>query len=466
MSTLHNIIEPEWGVYLKKLHQIKGKYVSSLVGVCNYKKLFNGGFLNTSLFQEVTQESFLMSESDIQQKIDNLKVGIKVLYALKRNPQRNFLLKNYRGTLLRFCLLRYTLQLEFEKAFPEKKSDFSLDEKKISFIEFVLYGSKISYLESETQEIWKIIIKKYFSSSQNTQQKYKKYFSDLCEKCSWPIDSTLPDSLVVIEEIFQKELPIEQVVKIFQKVIEFYDLDDKWWVEIRSDAKNVNVVYAQKKVIFPENILFYSKQRVLELIDHEVEVHLIRGENNYQNFYTPCEWYLQIEEGFAFLKEREIFYSDVEIEPTVHQISVFMAEVFCSDELKLFFEFYADIVGMKEEVKKIFIWNRILRIKTFHSFYSRWANQKDRSYYMWLKQVMSAKNNVTNFEELFYIWKLSLKDIKNISRNTPTYYSWKKTPYFLWSMLKESIEWNIQNNQNLFSLKQKTIYQDIVLMLQ
>ena len=81
-----------------------------------------------------------------------------------------------------------------------------------------------------------------------------------------------------LKQIFLKE-PESEIVEILKMVLDLYEMRD-WTVEVNENRKMFSVHYDAKKIILPKNkMTSTSLFRVLEVMDHEIGVHAIRGAN-------------------------------------------------------------------------------------------------------------------------------------------------------------------------------------------
>jgi hypothetical protein len=163
-----------------------------------------------------------------------------------------------------------------------------------------------------------------------------------------------------------------------------------------------------------------SLKRLLELIDHEICVHLIRWENTHRTLQTALEWYLKIEEWVAIFHEKNVFW-EVDFEITPHHIYLYLAEKFIWNDLKMALHIYMTLENSSWwGVTQKQVENRFLRIKSFSSFSHFGWNKKDLVYSRWLKQVIDLQKNwnYNDFEKKFYFWKMSSKDFSYFQTST------------------------------------------------
>lgn len=81
------------------------------------------------------------------------------------------------------------------------------------------------------------------------------------------------------EDLKQILLEESAIVEILEMVLDLYEMHD-WTVEVNENRKMFSVRYDAKKIILPKNKLSSTSLfRLLELMDHEIGVHAIRGVN-------------------------------------------------------------------------------------------------------------------------------------------------------------------------------------------
>lgn len=81
------------------------------------------------------------------------------------------------------------------------------------------------------------------------------------------------------ENLKQILLEESEIVEILKMVLDLYEMRD-WAVEVNENRKMFSVHYDAKKIILPKNKLSSTSLfRLLELMDHEIGVHAIRGVN-------------------------------------------------------------------------------------------------------------------------------------------------------------------------------------------
>jgi hypothetical protein len=79
-----------------------------------------------------------------------------------------------------------------------------------------------------------------------------------------------------LSEVLQRQISLKQIYEIFQKIFTYYQLENDWKIEQKEEFKNFSVNFSQKTLCIPGNLESLSLKRLLELIDHEICVHLIR----------------------------------------------------------------------------------------------------------------------------------------------------------------------------------------------
>lgn len=106
-----------------------------------------------------------------------------------------------------------------------------------------------------------------------------------------------------------------------------------------------SVKFSKKTVVVPKDkIATTSIFRLLQLLDHEIGVHAIRGHNTIQSLRIAGSNYLDAEEGLATHSE-EMFENEIEDITggvTLHHITTFIAENYNAEDteklLQIFFK--------------------------------------------------------------------------------------------------------------------------------
>lgn len=81
------------------------------------------------------------------------------------------------------------------------------------------------------------------------------------------------------EDLKQILMEESAIVEILEMVLDLYEMRD-WAVEVNENRKMFSVFYDEKKIILPKNKLSSTSLfRLLEVMDHEIGVHAIRGVN-------------------------------------------------------------------------------------------------------------------------------------------------------------------------------------------
>jgi hypothetical protein len=130
---------------------------------------------------------------------------------------------------------------------------------------------------------------------------------------------------------------------------------------------------------------------------------------------------LEWEEWFAVICELlfDKKLEEIEVEPTIHHITTFIAENFdwkkTLELLKIYFKLLHP--NWSEDELENNARDRLFRIKRFVSLKEKWANRKDVSYTRWIIEIedylkIADNEQKKEFIEDFYFSRLSLNDQK------------------------------------------------------
>lgn len=202
------------------------------------------------------------------------------------------------------------------------------------------------------------------------------------------------------KELFEKKISRTDYVKIFELVFALYGIKKSIIIDERNSMYD-----GDDGLHIPKNKNYetLSLQKILVLIQHEIERHMLSLENNEEN----VGWFrwannLFVEEGGAMILEWVLQgkslaeYSWI----SVSLPNLLAWEILNGDEYK---EFLA-----------IFSQKDVDRKKRLYPLHQRWVPHKDTTYTRWPKAVIEYLTQWWNPKDL-YIWRLQAKDIAKIS---------------------------------------------------
>ncbi len=227
-----------------------------------------------------------------------------------------------------------------------------------------------------------------------------------------------------IEEIKNLQIPVSaqnnkhkisslELKEIFEKKLSEYGLHD-WRVILKKHLLTKCVVNRNKKILIKNNVSF-SSSRVLELIIHEIDTHLLTSENGGRQKYKLFNYgfanYLETQEGLAMHNEvsqghihSEEIHKNILTESIYHAQKMSLAELYHSIKAKKLTE--------KSAIDICF------RVKRGIGDTSQpGAFTKDYIYFSGRKKIKNFISSGGNLSDLYH-GKYSLDDleyIKNIS---------------------------------------------------
>lgn len=320
-------------------------------------------------------------------------------------------------------LSRKKIQL-FEKAvyIEAQKWGFEISQdnvknllKEINVLQDEIYWPEVSSNQIEVKEILESFSTLYQQNNSYLSEEEKKLWKDFIWN-SQSKNSSIPTNIDI-------NISSKNKKAITQKILHMYWLFD-WKITIEKTNWSVRVNWEKKELIFPKKRLEgLSTKKFLQLIDHEIWVHILRTHNSDQTIHKKLEWYLESEEGFASLVERlfDENINDITYSSTDHHHKTFLAEQFWWEKYKIFLTIYlklANPTASPEEIEKLFK-TAHQRSKRFVSYDFPWANRKDVSYSRWLFDIISYLQQEENrewFIHTFYQAKSSLKNMEDAAK--------------------------------------------------
>ncbi len=339
--------------------------------------------------------------------------------------------------LLELVLL--SLPYELQKAWydiEEKKIEKNKRQKRISEIEKLIWGRKVSehmeefwpcirYLKEKYQlnkhkllnnEIW------LFENSLKKIEKYCEYDKNDEESENWVRrESVLRDRFS--QEFFHKFgmtlIKREDYIEIFRKSLEVYGMQD---MEIQS-WNGGNISITKDTFLIPESSSynFLTLQRILCLIYHEIAIHGVTWKNQKRFFGSlRGSQYYEKEEGLAsYLEARLLGYNNESANTSLCAHSRILAwEILSGKEYWDFIHILRILTRQKTgSVKKSFLRNKI-----YQSHTDAWATRKETAYlrgFEKLKSYIDKKKDIRllllgklSFEQCEQLWGEHLSDPK------------------------------------------------------
>ena len=444
-----------------------------------YTDLWNGKFLNKTLFWTFLSNIYEWTDKKEEEAFwkniwDNItkvyaqvksKLLLKKSFVVKyKDLLQPFLKENNPRAQILFWSLDYVLNIldltitglpfEAEKAgVPHEFSQEEISErvKKLEEIEKKLFGWNVSENEYEAQwsynNLSDLFQTKKEKLTSEEQERFLEYLQKLKQNFPYIIDvkETWKKDVQKKEnsEILKQEISRENYTKVLKLAMEIYWIEKPVIIEERSS------IYDGEDYLGIPNSEAYKSlktQRILELIQHEIETHYIIEENNSQtlgkfrgaNNLPREEWLAMTVEWFLKWKNLQ----DIAVGWAIPDI--LMWEI-------LWWEEYSDFHNLLSKLKqtKNASW-LFLRRKRNYPLHCKWVQHKDTSYNRWQHQIINFINSGWNIKDL-YLWKVSFEDIgktkeivsgENIKLMYPLLI-WELLQYvILWQKLKEDEFWN------------------------
>lgn len=234
-------------------------------------------------------------------------------------------------------------------------------------------------------------------------------------------------------DILSREISRENYVKVLKLAMEIYGIEKPVVVEERS-----SIYDGEDYLGIPESDAYKTLkiQRVLELIQHEIETHYIIERNNAQTLWKfRWGWNLPREEWLAmtvewFLKWKNL--DDIKVSWAIPDL--LMGEILSWKEYKEFLELYAKLKGTKNAS------GMFLRRKRNYPLDSAWVQHKDTSYNRWQHKILDFMKS-WDVKDL-YLWKVSFEDIAKTKEIVAGENIKLMYPLLIWELLQYVILWN------------------------
>lgn len=403
-----------------------------------YKYDTNG--INISLFESYlgldiasfkTSEEFLeaalMRLEEKEQDFLEIKEKIEWEEGKELWLSQNYYIQNFSRIALFFDNFKSYIRLELEKInyfnyeIPEEEKEKLLretDEREVQ-----IFWEKISDVPKyrnialwEIQRLFdrnkeKLHIKEQdFLENMISDLKSKYGFERKIEEKDIKNSITLRDTILKENQtVLQTKIPRGEYVKIMNLVLCILEIDRKVVV---SDVKNVVATNDEIKIPNTEKYQELTLQRVIELISHEIEGHMVANMNNLTNIWNlRSVSYIAKEEGMAYTLEKlAMGYSLETIPINRHFYRVFIGENYGGEKFKKFLEIINKLDGESLDVE-----DYILRYKRGKDIEAPWVNPKDKLYGIWVLEIISMIQSWGNPLGLF-LAKHGFKDQEVINK--------------------------------------------------
>ncbi len=396
----------------------------------SYREIEWGFLLNETLFEEYLWDNYPKYSIDflgrkykykIQVQIvlidDILKKALKIKVCSRSESIRRGVFVEaleYVKNILEISVM--WVEFELEKAGVAHKLTDKKVQKRVSEIEKrekLAFWPKVIDNMEEFSPCYNFIVrnhesrKKFLSEKdQKAMQKYLKIIrgSSSCE---------LTDSPRVLKKhlkgsFLKKQISRKDYRIVFDSVCEFYGLPQK------TKLSNAGSIYDGDNFLeIPrdEAHAFFTIERLLKLLTHEIESHYINSYNGkllLWNFRGSKN--LPKEEWLAMFMEK-IFhgYSYENIDNIVEYFFTIMAGE-CLEWDK--FEDFMRIMGKEYKCKRSYK-SSVIRAKRNYSSTFIWVQHKDVVYFRGLTEIICFLKNGGQFKKLF-LWKIGFHDVDNL----------------------------------------------------
>lgn len=485
----------DFDILLEEMNRdLFNKELSDIVEVTYaYADLWNWVFLNKTLFWTFLSQDFVwVDDKVVWENVAKNMLTIyyrtkykliqkKNLVAIYKEKLQSFLTKDFPKAEILYDTLSYIskiidltltgLVFEWEKAwFLHNLSEDEIEENVavLEHIETSLFWWNIRENEYEVQGSFEVLTKLFEKQKQKLtpeeQERFSWYLQTLKQSFPYIIDSTKNDTnqskKLETFDIFSREIPRENYVQVLKLAMEIYGIDKPVIVEERSS------IYDGEEYLGIPNSEGYKTlkiQRILELIQHEIETHYIIEKNNGQTLgrfrwggnLPREEWLAMTAEGFLRWENLE----DIEVSWAIPDL--LMWEILLWNEYK---DFHILLSKLKDTQNASWLF---LRRKRNYPLDYKWVQHKDTSYNRGQHKIVEFIKWWWNIKDL-YVGKVSFEDIgktkeiveeKNIKLIYPLLIwellqyvillkeSWRMQRYIKWGKLKpqkfiESDFWN------------------------
>lgn len=159
-----------------------------------------------------------------------------------------------------------------------------LDE--VNRLQNIYYGSEISAIPEEKALVGEQLEEIFQKNKDKISHEDCLIFEKFLQKSEFPQENPKKEKSPEValrreksEDLKQIFLEESEIVEILKMVLDLYEMRD-WTVEVNENRKMFSVHYDAKKIILPKNKLSSTSLfRLLEVMDHEIGVHAIRGVN-------------------------------------------------------------------------------------------------------------------------------------------------------------------------------------------
>lgn len=394
--------------------------------------------------KKVTQEDIDIFVNKLENITSDLHNIENELYKLSHNQKNlvNFYLNNIQLSLKKINLFKKAAYIEAQKwGFKISHNKIKKLLQEINRLQNEIYWPEISSNPVEVNEILSSFSTLYYQNSFVLWENEKFQWEKLI-KTTWAKQKQNTPNI-------ETNISFDSKKEIIQKSLDIYWLFD-WQINLEDSNWSIRVNWERKEIIIPiKRLQSIPIKKLLQLIDHEIWVHILRSHNSEQTINRKLEWYLESEEWYASLAE--ILFDEninsISYNSTDHHHKTYLAELFWGDEYRQYLKIYLKLTNPtadEKTIEQLFI-TAFQRSKRFVSYDFPWANRKDVSYSRWLYDIINylqQQENQAWFTKTFYSAKSSLKNMDEAAEIAKLFPDAKlKYPLWIWKIVYKKLLW-------------------------
>lgn len=435
-----------------------------------YADLWNWVFLNKTLFWTFLWKTYGGKDKQEEKRFwEELSINIAEIFTQTKSKllHKKSLVINYKELLQpllkennpRIQILLWSLDyvsnildltlawlpFEAQKAWISYNFSGEEIEKRVNHLEEIetkLFGWNVSENEYEVQWSYNNLSDLFQTKKEKLTSEEHKRFSEYLQtlKQIFPYIIDTKESLEKVaqknekSEILNQEISRENYVKILKLALEIYGIEKPVIIEERS-----SIYDGEDYLGIPESEAYKTLkiQRILELIQHEIETHYIIEKNNTQTL-GKFRWAknLQREEWLAMTAEAFLQWKNLEDVDVSWAIpDLLMWEILWWEEYKDFHILLSKLKGAKN-ASALF-----LRRKRNYPLHYKWVQHKDTSYNRGQHKIVDFIKWWWSVKDL-YLWKVSFEDLEKTKEIMQKENIKLMYPLLIWELLQYVVLWN------------------------
>ena len=417
------------------------------------------------------------AKEKLKLKISELERFIKKVESdeIKLYETKNYYLKSFYDNLELIRNYSYIIEIEAQKIktlnYRISKEKLENYLKKMDNFDKKIFWDKLSenanYYEKIINDLDDLIKEKQDSLSEEEsifikwilnqlkQNYYKKEVKNL--GILQENEELIYDSLKDFDKnILKKEIERDDYIEIFKLVAEILwikleiELNEKIWnISATVNKENENKLRIPTK----ENYNKLTVERIINLLSHEIETHMITRENNQTLVWSmKPAWYTIKEEWIATTFWNLSAWKNIKEKVWLNTYSVLICEIYDWETFKKAYEILKKLTDSKTDSESKF-W----RYKRWRDFNLPWVNPKEKSYFIWEIEVKERIRKRENVIKLF-LWKNNFNLEDEISKlagieNNFSFSNLKEKnivlPMMIWEIIKYKLLTKNQKNKSI-----------------